>query len=158
MTDTRLPRWVNASIATHFSTLVNGELFQYTEGEERETEDQHDYFELRLDGPYINEVSKGLYQVDCTINALVCSIKNDENIYTLDDNIGIVLKGFTKAIQVFQLNATTAVDGDGDPLPPIFEGCLVLQTPVGVTRFGQIRSDERLMQAQVEASYRMLIQ
>lgn len=150
------PRWINASIATHFKQKCNG-LYQYTEGDERDTETQHDYFELRIDGPYVDEVSHKTYHVDVTINALVCSIKNDQNIYTLDDDIAIVTRGFTNSIYIYQYEKTVLLDGEGNPIPPVYEGCLVIQTKIGVTRFGQIRTDERLMQAQVEASYRMLV-
>lgn len=158
MINSNWPRWILASTATHFQTVCS-DLHLFVEGDVRDTDKYPNYYELRVDGPYIDELSSNTYAVDCTINTLVCAVKNDSNIYTLEDNIGKVLKGFTNSFTVYQLGDTELLDGNGDPLPPIVEGCMVIQpnSAISVTKFGQIRSDLRLMQAQVEASYRMLI-
>lgn len=148
-------RWVIASIAKHFETKFGGEIHLYMENEDRQTEGQEHYCELRVDGPSCDQLSPTTYRLDLTIDALVVSIKSSRNGYTHEDKIGLVSSAFTTGIPVFRYGI--GVDDDQTEL-----GCLQLLPDVGkdkivVTRFGQTVPYLRLQEATIEAEYRMLV-
>lgn len=143
-------RWIIASINKHFSDAVSPfDLF--IEGTDRRTALEHDYAELRRDGPEYCELSKGYWQIDITIDILVVNKLNDQDIYTLERNVGLVQSAFTTDIPVFEY-------GDS-PLSQL--GCLVLcprpDEPIRTNYFGQVENDSRLRQVSVDACYRMNI-
>ena len=75
------PRWIKASIAQHFKNAIGTNLFVHLEGEDRRTKDKHAYCEVRLDGPKSNELSKGYWEIDITIDVLVDTYKSEDDLY-----------------------------------------------------------------------------
>ncbi len=146
-------RWIRASVNQHFHTIVQPSgLMLLFEGTDRRTEDQRDASELRLDGPKINEISKGYWRFDIVIDVLIKSALSDQNIYTIERDQGNVLAAFTTSISVFKY-------GDGIDDDQTYLGCLVLCPDYGeaiiVTNFGQVQNEVRVRQSTVEATYRM---
>lgn len=149
------PRWVHASIAKHFETILGNQLHLYVEGEKRQTENQENYCELRIDGPDSNQLSPKLFKLNVTIDALIVNIKSDKNSHIHLDFVGLVLTTFTNAITVYRYG--TGLDDDQTEL-----GCLKLmpdasKDKVQVTRLGQTVPAELLQETSIEASYEMLI-
>lgn len=148
------PRWIKSSFNVHFAAYAQaGQLPLYIEGATRDTNDQISFAEMRLTGPVITELSKGYWDVAITVDILIDQkmVKND--IYAFDRNIGTMLIGFTTDISVFKLG--TGVDDDPDGLL----GCMSLtpsaQESIIVTNFGAPNKDMKVLQATIEATYRM---
>lgn len=142
MMDPRWTRWIVASLNTWFTAHINIPLF--ISGTDRRTETLHDYAELRIDGPAYNELSKGYWRVDVTVDVLVVSKMNDRNIYSLEDDIASVCSAFNGPIPIYEYRDAPATTLD----------CLVSNPGATVvTMFGQFRNDLRLRQATVESKY-----
>ena len=123
----------------------------FVEGQYRDTQPAEDFFELRMDGPKITEVSNNYYKLAVQINALVQSRMNDTNTHRIHVDVGIVAKIFT-GINLYKY-------GTGDDDTQEHFGCLRLlqstQTRDGteINHFGQIDPKVRLMQATVEGHF-----
>ena len=146
-------RWVHISINKHF--LENkGILPLYLEGDERTLQDEAEFYELRIDGPFITQPQKDEYWLDVEINVLVQAHMRHDELYNIQTIIGPIVKAFTNAICVYRYGDTPH---DDDTLL----GTLRLQTDlresVDVNYFGIIKEDTRLTQATIEGHYRMEI-
>lgn len=146
-------RWVHASINKHF-TINRGPLPLYLEGDERTKQDNAEFYELRIDGPFILQPQKDYYILDVEINVLVQSHMDTKRLYTIQEGVGQIVKAFTNAICVYKL---------GDYLfdDQTYVGALKLKTDikerVDINYFGIIKEDTRLTQATVEGHYQMEI-
>ena len=147
------PRWIFASVSRHFADRRGG-LTLFIEGQPRDTRDEKDFLELRQDGPYITEVSKGYYRLYIEINVLVQSSMDAEDYHRIHDDVGIAAAAFTNGISVFKFGDRV---GDDDS----FVGCLILigdprgKERIQISHFGQIEPKLSLMQATVEGHYEM---
>lgn len=141
-------RWIFASVSKHFDTYRES-VPLYIEGQERQTQLLDEFIELRVDGPYFKEVSKGCTKIDIEINLLCCVKKNNDN-FRIHKLTGVVAAAFKPEIFVYKF-------GD-DPLE-LWE-CLRLRSDkreaVIVSHFGQPDPDLPLMQATVEGHYTVL--
>ena len=146
-----LPKWIFASVSKHFDDRKKG-LHLFIEGQHRTTNQQKDWAELRIDGPYLTEVSRNYWHFDIEINTLVASSIDDRDAYRYLKNVGIMLEAFTRTIDVFRFG--TEVEDDGTYL-----GCLVLKQAfrekLVVSHFGLTAPDTKIRQSQIEGHYRM---
>lgn len=146
------PRWIVASVAQHFDAGRQG-LPMFMEGEDHE-ENVADYIELRIDGPYILELSRQYFQLDIEINVFVISSKNAEDLYKIYRDCGTVAACFSGAISVFKL-------GDGIDDDQSLLGCLIRSNShdqreaVRVSHFGQVSAVTPIMRSSVEGHYHM---
>lgn len=157
MLNERLTRWITSSVAKHFKTAETDSFTMYMEGQRpRALDDKTNYYELRIDGPYIVEISRGVYDVYIEVNVLISSpmqMGESVNIYSIQDSIGKVLSRFTKTIKIFKLGEQPAID-TGEVLT-----CLKLLQDhrkgerIQVSNFGQIDPKVRVQQATVEGHY-----
>lgn len=149
------PRWVMASAAKHFDDRKQS-LFMYVEGFDRTTEQESDYIEFRLDGPYINELSQNYYRLDTEINILIVSMVNDQDIYRIHRHCGLVSRIFFDPIMVYKYGA--GADDDGSLL-----GCMQLVQSldqrefVRVTHFGKIDPAKPILQSSVEGHFHLFL-
>jgi len=147
-----LPRWLTASIFKHMDDR-KGDWYCYIEGQERQTNEQHDWIEIRRDGPNLTETSKDYWYVYMEINVLISSAINKEDLYRIDRMVGTVVEAMKNFIRVYKYN-------DGDELI----GCLKLITDdkgkkrLQVNHFGQIEPKTPLLQASVEGHYEMIFE
>lgn len=146
-----IPRWLFASVSKHFDDRKQDEHL-FIEGQDRLTNEETDWLELRMDGPFYREVSKGSHQFDIEVNVLVSSAMNEDDYHKIFKLVGVVIAAFTKTIDILKL-------GDGGSDDQSFLECARIRTEnreaVIVSHFGQIDSDKRLIQATVEGHYRM---
>ena len=70
--NTNWPRWIFASVCTHFDAR-KGDYNLFIEGQFRNMQPPKDFFELRMDGPFITEVSHNFYKLYIEINVLIHS-------------------------------------------------------------------------------------
>jgi hypothetical protein len=143
-------RWIFASIAKHFDDRRK-DIILYIEGQERNTSNLQQYFELRIDGPYIVELSKNYYRVDLEVNVL-CTAKTDpKDNYLIQRLTGIICSAFTRTINVYKFGI-----GLEDDQSLVI--CLQMRTDhkelLQVSNFGQVEPDARLHQSTVEGHYR----
>lgn len=144
-------RWIVSSINKHF-TDNKGSLPLYLEGDERTLQDEHEFYELRVDGPFILQTQKDYYFLDVEINVLVQAHMDQNKLYNLQTALGPMLKAFTNAICVYKY-------GDGLHDDQSLLGQLRLNRnldeTVDVSYFGIIKEDTRITQATIEGHYRM---
>lgn len=148
------PRWIKSSINVHFNAVAAaGNLPIYIEGATRSTHDEVAFAELRLTGPRVTEQNKGYWCLEIDIDILIDQKMVKDDIYAYDRNIGTMLAGFTTDIAVFKLGN----GADDDPSEQL--GCLSLlpsaTESIIVTNFGAPNKDIKMLQATIEASYRM---
>jgi hypothetical protein len=146
------PRWIAASVARHVDDRRRG-LPLFLEGMDH-VEGQPEWIEVRVDGPYILEPSKGWFEVAVEVNVLVCTAKDAVNLYRHHDNVGTVAQAMNGPIGVFKLG--TGADDDQTLL-----GCLTLvrsydqREALRVSHFGQLAATTPLMRSSVEGHYAM---
>ena len=147
------PRWTRASFNVAFVNAISTEsgLPLFIEGTDRRTEKLPAYAELRLSGPSVTELSRGYFQLDLMVDVLVCTKRNDGDIYAHDRSIQSALSAFTTNVSVFQF---------GDD-PSVLVGCYVLlprsKESIAITNFGQVDPTVRMFQSTIEATYRLCL-
>jgi hypothetical protein len=155
--DINWDRWVFASICQHFDNR-RGTIPMYVEGTHRDTETIKDFFELRVDGPWITEESKNCWKLYTEINILCQSAKDFKDFHRLRKMTGIVSQACTDYIEVFKFGKDVWDDQS-------LVGCLKRmdtgygksQERIQITHFGQIEPRVELEQASVEAHYEMIL-
>jgi len=145
-------RWIISSVNTHFNSC-KGSYTLYYEGDDRDTNDETDFAEVRVDGPFIKTPCKGLTYLDIEINLLIQSVVDPENLYQGLVTLGQFATGFTRTINV--LKNGTGDDDDGTLL-----GCLTQRDrrtddTIDIGNFGIIRPDSRITQHTLEGHYRL---
>jgi len=148
------PRWIFASITKHFDAY-KGSYPMYIEGQNRNDRTEDDLFEVRVDGPYFTEVSKGYWHIVVEVSILVQSAIKDGGFHDIHKMVGKMASAF-QPIRVFRYG--TGSDDDGTQL-----GCLQLiadlsrRERIEISHFGQLQPALRITQATVEGHYGMQI-
>lgn len=148
-------RWIYSSIEKHFADRKSG-LNLHIEGEPHDSKDQQEGLELRIDGPYVAEKSKGLFYLLVEINVLITTYMSDTDYHKHRKNTGIALAMFTNGIPIYKYGNT---QDDDDSLL----GCFMLQSSgdrerLQVSHFGQIDRSVKLQQSTVEGHYLMILE
>lgn len=154
------PRWIFASVSTHFREQLDptqtGLLF--IEGQHRATREKKDFFEFRMDGPTLQEVSKGCWVLRIEVNILVQSVMTDTDYHKPHTMVGQAATAFLKSLPVYRFGKNNPPDDQ------TILGCLRLLQNVAsrdfleINHFGQIDKKTKLVQATVEGHYKMLLQ
>lgn len=144
--DQNWPRWIKSSVFKFVSDANATGLKIFIEGTERKTSDLASYFELRMDGPWSQELSKDYWRLEVEVNVL-CSAVLGKELYAIDRMMGEMTK---------ILDAVIPVKKYGDDESQI--GCLRLKTgdkygSIESHYYGQIEPKIKLIQATVEARY-----
>ena len=146
------PRWIFASISKHFSDR-KGSYTLYIEGQPRTAPQPADLLELRVDGPYLTEYSKGEWYGYVEVSILQQTILTDTNYHNLATMQGLVASAFTD-IQCYKYGTGVADDQS-------FFGCLkLIQDPtkrerIQINNFGIIDPATQMMQGTVEGHFRI---
>ena len=143
--------WTYASIHKHFDAR-KGDYDMYIEGDERTYQDETDFAELRIDGPFITQHQKSCYFLDVEVNLLVQSHMDPTDLYKIQRVVGWFSKIFTNTICVYKY-------GDEDFDKQDLFGVLHLQRDikekVDINYYGIIKENTRITQATVEGHYRL---
>ena len=156
-TDPNWDRWLFASFSAHFNSGLESDALVYIEGQDRVTNDQKSYYEIRVDGPYITEVGKNRYDLVSEVNIL-CSANHavDNDYHRIRRMAGLVASLFTE-VHIMKY-------GDGDDDTGAFLGCAVMihnprkHERIQINHFGQIDPNVPLMQATVEGHYKLTLE
>lgn len=155
MTKVHIPRWLFASVTKHFDNALSA-YNVFIEGQPRTAlKDKVDTIEIRMDGPYLTEMTKNHFYLTVEINILIQCIKNDKDYHKIHRLAGVVLNEFKYGIPIYKYG--DGVDDTGEQI-----GCLErMEVPgdkrdrIQVNHFGQIDPKVPIDQSSVEGHYRM---
>lgn len=147
------PRWVFASMVKHFKDELDAYGYNvYFEGQHRENRTSAVQIEIRIDGPYLLEVSNNYWEIFNEVNILVSHAMNDTYFLGIHDVVGKIALAF-KPIKIYKLGPNVTDDGS-------FVFCMnnemdykIGKKKLMISHFGQIKPTERIMQAVVEGHY-----
>lgn len=156
--DLNWPRWVQASVANHFKTVADAQQFPslVEEIDERTTEfmEATERLEIRVNGPFIREVSNNYWHFQVDVNILIFSHMGGAlpNAYSGTEMAGYMAQAASEPISVFKYGG--GVDDDQSLI-----GCLTLRRgndeSIKVFHFGEINREDRLRQLGVDVSLEM---
>ncbi len=156
--DPNWPRWVQASVMDHFKIAATAQSFvSLLEGvEERTTAfmEAPNRLEIRINGPFIAEVSANFWHFDVDVNILIFSHMGGQlpNAYEGTDMAGFMAEAASQSIPIKKY-------GTGGQDDQSLIGCLALKSgrkeSVKVFHFGEIDSVNRLRQMGVDTSFVM---
>lgn len=155
--DPNWSRWIYSSCAKHFNAGAEDfSLPCFVEGDERNTDNLKQWIEVRLDGPYMKEVSRNYWRIDVEVNIFIGSVSDNQYMYDLQSLTGKVASMF----------GCIPVTRTGDPIDdPANDGVQIgildlKKHPaelIRISNFGKVRPDTRFQQATVEGHYEMYL-
>lgn len=148
-----LSRWIKSSVSQHFSVPLKAEAHLFVEAQiPRKTQEHKRYFELRMDGPHLYEVSSSCWRGRVEVNILCTAVLDPQKLYDIDVLIGIAQDAVVD-IPLFRFGNGP----DDDPADQF--GCLYLlqssNDMIEGHQFGRIETNTPLQQATVEGHYRI---
>ena len=144
-------RWCYASINKHFEDRKS-EYDLYLEGDVRTQQDDKEFAELRIDGPFITIPQKYFYFLDVEVNVLCQTHMDPRRFYQGQVIVGTFARAFENTICVYKLGDSTFDDGS---LLGSFHLQRDLKENIAINYYGIIRDDVRLTQTTIEAHYRL---
>ena len=145
-------RWIIASIQNYFNVNRQG-ITLFVEGTPRDTREEKDFMELRIDGPHYTELSKDYWLLKLDVNILFQSTQDEHDFHRIHKNMGKILTIFTD-IPIYKYG--DGVDDDDSLL-----GCLQLiqdaqgREPILAPLLGQIKPEVPIMQGMIEGHFKM---
>jgi hypothetical protein len=149
-----LPRWLHASIRTHIASNLPGYKL-IIEGEERITQDLESYFELRVNGPIIDEITRDEFKAYCRINILCVTKFNEKELYTIHKLTGIATQALSKCINIYNYGGSedSVRQSNDTVLEDTLLGNLQLMDDIETNNFGRVEDRLDVTQSTVEANY-----
>jgi len=156
-----LARWIFASVADYLKEVAtDASLPIIVEGLDDRDEAFNtatDRAEIRINGPFTQELSHGFYEVSVDVNVLFSSrLDGKKNGYSLHKFLGLFHEAMDDLIPIFKFGQDEEIDD-----PDVQIGCLSPRAgkndAVRVFHFGQIDKTDRLKQSAVDARYKMEI-
>ena len=148
-------RWAFASVSNHFFNEIDkSRLPLFVEGQKRNTDTLKTFAEIRMDGPWYTEVSRGCWKIYGEVNILVQATLDERDTHLIHRSVGLVTAAFTD-ISVFRFGDEP---GDDDT----FVWCWKLlqdsrdRERIQVANFGVIEPNTKLTQAVVEGHYEVM--
>lgn len=155
-----LARWVFASLSVYFKSITDSlNLPLLVEGvDEREPEKmQEDHVELRVNGPFVKEVSHGCWRTWIDINLLLVNrmMMSTKNAYDIVQWGGVFEQAMAERIPVYKYGSNPEDTGT-------LLGCLTgrkgSSESVRLIHFGQVNKVDRIRQAIIDARYEMFLE
>lgn len=153
-------RWIHQSLAKYLKSIaVTHGVPVLVEGIDDRSSDfmeEGTRLEIRVNGPFSREVSKGYFELQVGVNVLLNSRMDGstKNAFELDAILGIYHDAMDAVIAIYRLG--TGPEDDQSHL-----GCLSTRSGkngyIRVFRFGQMEGTNRLTQGMVDASYEMYL-
>jgi len=151
-----LVRWITASIAIYFKTVldtINLPLLCDGLDEREHASIHHNHAELRIGGPFLNELSRDYWQIKIDINVLLtCMMQANESVYDLQTWAGVIQEAMSQNINIYKYGGES---GDDES----YIGCLRPRKgkneAIRVLTFGQISKTDRVRQAMVDSRFVM---
>lgn len=145
-------RWIAISVYKVFQAMADANnLHMFIEGQERKTQEHSKYFEIRIDGPQIKEISNRYFKLDFEINVLFSLHMSQVTMYEPQQLAGLLEQTMTD-ICIYRYG-----DGGDDDDTLLGTLCLIAdkRNTVRTNQFGQVRSDTDIVQGTVEGTFKM---
>lgn len=161
-------RWIFSSVADHLKQVAVDAglpvLIEHLDERTPQFMDKSDRAEIRITGPFTQQVSNGFYRIYLDANVLLTSrydgAKKDQ--MAVFKYAGLFHEAMDGPIPVWNFGNVTGDFVEGDPSSQVFLGCLKPRPgkndTVRVLHFGQINNTDKLKQSVVDARYYMEIQ
>jgi hypothetical protein len=132
------------SINLHFDGVLT--VSKYFIGEKRLTSGETTWCEIRVNGPHFTPRANNEVLVEVVINALICTKRDEENIYTHVHSVADAMNAFTLSIPLLDENGDVIIclDIDATNEPTIL-----------VNHYGEVAPSEELIRSTIEATYNM---
>src|SRR4051812_30341190 len=105
--DPNWERWVFASISDHFNTVITAAMSDakmYVEGADK-TNDDPKYFEFRMDGPYLRQISRNFWEIWVNVNILCIAKRDGTDFHTIHRMAGVASSAFSNSISVLKFGS-----------------------------------------------------
>lgn len=122
-----------------------------------------DRAEIRITGPFCQELSQGYFRIWVDVNVLLTSRFDGptKNPYTIIKNAGLFCEAMSMNIAVWNYGGEAGDFDPDDPDTQVFIGCLAPRDgkndSIRVFHFGQTDKTDKLKQSAVDARYVMYI-
>ena len=159
-------RWIFASAAHYLKTIASdNQLPCIIEGLDDRTDaymQNTDRAEVRINGPYIQEISNGYFRVWADINVLLTSrMDESKGGYAIQRFAGIMQAAMSDQIAIWNYGDQPGDFDEDVPETQIHIGCLSPrsgpQESIKVLHFGQVEKSDRVKQAAIDARYAMYL-
>lgn len=150
-------RWIHASVGKYLKQVATANSIPVLiEGIDDRSEafmEALDRVEVRVNGPFSQEISAGYHRINVDINVLLTSHMGGErkNAYELDVNLGIFQNAMDGAIAIYRLG--TGLDDDPNALLMCLSPRPGKNDAIRVIDFGQIDKTDRIRQGVVDGRY-----
>jgi len=156
-------RWIFASVADYLKDVATDRdlpvlvehLDERTESFMRAT----DRAEIRITGPFTQELSHGYFRIYLDVNVLLCSRYDGaaKDVYSILKHAGAFHAAMDLPIPVWNYGDEPGDYVEGNTSTQVFLGCLTPRTgrneSVRVLNFGQIDAVDKIKQTEVDARY-----
>ncbi len=160
-------RWMFASVASALKTVATEAsipvLVEHLDERSETYMKATDRVEIRITGPFTQELSKGYFRVWLDVNVLLTSRFDGakKNAYTILKNAGLFHEAMDMPIPVWNYGNEDGDYVEDEEETQIFLGCLTPRPgnndAVRVFNFGQIDKTDKIKQSVVDARYVMYI-
>ena len=143
-------KWIFASIAKHFNSLSDDDVYVHISGQLRETDDKDAWVEVKIDGPYITKLSKGYHNLKIEISVQSFTVQKRDYLYNNLELQGKVLDLFTESIGIYKLGNKSEDD-------KTFAFCILLdhndKHTLDVANYGAVDENEKIKVSGIEGHY-----
>jgi hypothetical protein len=142
-----LPRWIASSLYDYFDTNKGSLLLTRQEDIHTESDVERNQIILReVDPKFKQQGSFVTYEL--TLNVLVVTVKNENDLYQHDRNIGLTAS-IMDSIGIFRYGSSSVDDQSQI-------GCLVRQGDLRIAHFREVYVNSNVLQSTVEGFYKLI--
>ena len=145
--------WIIRSLSSYFKLALAAYTI-YIEGDYHDTNELPIFFELRVDGPDIEEVSKDDYELTIITNIVAQIAMVDDEVALDDKYLGLIASVADVGISIYRYGLVGEHSDNDDSLL----GCLKVIKGPTIHKFGQIDANIKELQGTVETHYMLAVQ
>lgn len=151
-----LKRWTFASIIKDIKPRLEQGFEIFIEGDQRLTNKSPQFFELRVDGPYLKPLTKDEYRAYIEVNLLGNSTRNDENRYERQNLLSLLQSYLNKDFCVYKTGNVGGKGNNGVDDESFFGVyTLIPAEQIKGSDFGMVDDSAHVFQCTAEAHYEM---
>ncbi len=160
-------RWIFHSVADYLKDVATDAslpvLIEHFDERTSAFERATDRAEIRITGPFDQELSKGYHRIYVDVNVLLTSRYDgaQKNAATILKYAGLFHEAMSEPIPVWNFGGEPGDYDEDVPATQVFLGCLIPRPgkneSVRVMHFGQLDNVDKLKQSEVDARYIMEI-
>jgi len=147
-----LVKWVRASLIKYFTDIANANsipMFVEAVDERKDATMQANHSELRIQGPYIRQTSKGTWKLTVIVNILLTDfMEMNGDAYTLNEWGGLFMNAMDTPINIYKY-------GDDGSFIDCLRVKLDRNNEIKFFDFGTALNETRVHQAEIDATFEM---